>query len=169
MKKTLILFCFAFMSLIAQAQTWNITVQEQDELLDRAEDVTAYIFTVPDDGGIVFWEGKFQYRLFSDAGIFNYENSDGYIGMEVLIGLYDDNDKLVEKFKMWLDKEDAAAGKFIRTRNMGGMFNPVGQKGKVRKMIQHLNKGKGYVRIVAERYDAPLFDIKVTPCEEKIK
>ena len=168
MVRFILSLCLIVCSLGMRAQEWDISVQEADELLGIEKTTKTYRFSVPEDGGIVFWAGEFQFRLFSTNSIFNYKHEDGFVGMSVLIGLYGDDDKLVEKFSMWLDEEDVAAGKFLRTRNAGSLFNPVGQKGRVRKIVQHLNKGKGYVRIVAERYNALPFDIKVLPCSENI-
>lgn len=168
MRKLIVSLCLIACSIGIQAQTWKITANEADELLGITEDIKTYIFLVPDDCAIVFWAGQYQFRLVSNKGIFNYDRSDGISGMSVLVGFYDDNDKLLEKFSMWLDEEPASAGKYLRTRDRGTMFNPVGQKGRVKKIVQHLNKGKGYVRIVANRYDEVALDLKILPCEEQI-
>ncbi len=67
---------------------------------------------------------------------------------------------------MWLDKESDKGGSYLRTRNAGGMSNPVGQKGKVKKILKHLQGDSGYVRIVATRYNRADFDIKIPPVKE---
>jgi hypothetical protein len=43
------------------------------------------------------------------------------------------------------------------------MANPVGQKGKVKKIFKALLSGTGYVRIVAERFQTTDFDMKIIP------
>ena len=73
--------------------------------------------------------------------------------------------ELTTLFKQ-LDREDNRANRFVKTRNAGGMFNPVGQKGKVKKIFKHLTSGKGYVRIVCPRYNNTDFDIKITQLSE---
>ena len=67
---------------------------------------------------------------------------------------------------MFLDDEKNRGNCFIRTRDLGGMSNPVGQKKKVRKIFAALRSGKGYVRFVAPRHNRSDFDIKVMPYKE---
>jgi hypothetical protein len=171
MKKVLLSFVMLLAAVAASAQgTWEKTITEADEL-KGIEGGEAYIYTVPQMGSFVFWGfDKFQYRLVSDEAQFNTKTVSGmsvyYTGLEAFVGIYDDNDKLIEKFKMWLDKEDNKANSFVRTRNAGGMSNPVGQKGKVKKIFKALQSGKGYVRIVCERFNRSDFDIKITPFKE---
>ena len=67
---------------------------------------------------------------------------------------------------MWLDKEDNRANRFLRTRNAGTMANPVGQKGKVKKIFKALKTGSDLkVRIVAPRYNTTDFDITLIPID----
>jgi hypothetical protein len=70
---------------------------------------------------------------------------------------------MIEKFKLWLDKENNTRNQVLRTRNAGTMANPVGQKGKVKKIFKALLSGTGYVRIVAERFQTTDFDMKIIP------
>jgi hypothetical protein len=64
---------------------------------------------------------------------------------------------------MWLDRSENKANRVVKTRNAGGMSNPVGQKGKVKKIFKALQSDKGYVRIVAERFQTTDFDMKIIP------
>ena len=150
---------------------WVKTKQEADELKGN-EAYTSYVYNQPGEGSFIFWGfDEYQYRIFSDNGIFNYESgynrySGSYSGETVTVGLYDGNGNLIEKFDMWLDKERSKGGSYLRTRNAGGMSNPVGQKGKVKKIFKHLQGDSGYVRIVATRYNRPDFDIKIPPVKE---
>ena len=73
----------------------------------------------------------------------------------------------IEKFKLWLDKESNTRNQVLRTRNAGTMANPVGQKGKVKKIFKTLLSGSGYVRIVAERYHPTDFDMKIMPYNQQ--
>jgi hypothetical protein len=151
---------------------WEITKMEADELKGN-EAYKAYKYNLPGEGSFIFWGfDEFQYRICSSNGIFNYEFISGpysgsYTGEIVNIGLYDASDKLIEKFEMWLDKESGKDGSYLKTRNAGGMNNPMGQKGKVKKIFKHLQGDKGYVRIVATRYNRPDFDIKIPPLDIK--
>lgn len=150
---------------------WEITKIDADELKGN-EAYTAYKYYQPGEGSFIFWGfNEFQYRIFSDNGIFNYQSgynrySGSYSGESVTVGLYDGNDNLIEKFDMWLDKESDKGGSYLRTRNAGGMSNPVGQKGKVKKILKHLQGDSGFVRIVATRYNRADFDIKIPPVKE---
>ena len=67
---------------------------------------------------------------------------------------------------MWLDRVDNNKDRIVRTRDAGGMSNPVGQKGKVKKIFKALQSDGGYVRIVAERFQSTDFDIKIPPFKE---
>lgn len=144
---------------------WEITKMEADELKGN-EAYKAYIYNQPGAGSFIFWGfDEFQYRIISDNGIFNYETG-SYSGEIVTVGLYDGSGKLIEKFDMWLDKESGKGGSYLKTRNAGSMSNPIGQKGKVKKIFKHLQGDSGYVRIVATRYNRPDFDIKIPPVKE---
>ena len=150
---------------------WEITKIEADELKGN-ESYTAYKYYQPGEGSFIFWGfNNYQYRIFSDSGIFNYDSGynryfGSYSGETVTVGLYDGNGNLIEKFNMWLDKESDKGGSYLRTRNAGGMSNPVGQKEKVKKILNHLKGDSGYVRIIATRYNRPDFDIKIPPVKE---
>lgn len=150
---------------------WVITKQEADELKGN-EAYTSYMYNQPGEGSFVFWGfEEYQFRIISENGVFNYESgynkySGSYSGESITVGLYDDNDKLIEKFNMWLDRDKSKGGNFLNTRNAGGMMNPVGQKGKVKKIFKHLQGNSGYVRIVAARYNHADFDIKIPPVKE---
>lgn len=172
MKRVLTAALMLVTMLTASAQgEWSKTVTEADELKEQ-EATECYMFTVPQMGKFVMWGwSEYQFRLISTECQFNINSgytqfAGAYSGVTAFVGLYDDNDKLVEKFKMWLDKEDNRANQFVKTRDAGGMMNPVGQKKKVKKIFKHLQSGKGYVRIVCERFQHSDFDIKILPFTE---
>ena len=157
----------------AQAQgTWKKTVTEADELKDEvASDV--FVYNVDGMGQFVLWNwDEYQFRLISDNEQFNIDSgyssiTGGYAGLQVLVGIYNNDGKMIEKFKLWLDKESNTRNQVLRTRNAGTMANPVGQKGKVKKIFKTLLSGSGYVRIVAERYHATDFDMKIMPYNQQ--
>ena len=167
--KKLMTIALMVVAMTASAQgKWEKSVIEADELKGQEASV-AYVYTQPGTGSFIMWGFDiFQYRLTSDEHQFDIESgynqfAGSYSGIKVLVGLYDDNDKLLEKFTMWLDKEDNRANHFVKTRNAGGMSNPVGQKGKVKKIFKHLQSGKGYVRMVCPRFNTTDFDLKIPP------
>ncbi|MBR1767104.1 MAG: hypothetical protein IJ742_00120 [Prevotella sp.] len=177
MKKVLFTFIMVLATQFAYAQatenlgSWEHTRTEADELKGQeASDVL--IYTVAGMGSLVCWGfEEFQFRLVSsetqfdiDAGYGHYVGS--YAGVNIYVGIYTKEGKLVEKFKMWLDREDNHANRFVRTRNAGSMSNPVGQKGKVKKIFKALKSGSDKkVRIVAPRYNTTDFDITLTPID----
>lgn len=169
MKKLLTIAMLLLAGLIGNAQgTWSTTTTVADELKGQ-EAGEVMVYTVDGIGSFVCWGwNEYQFRLTSQDEQFNIQLvynqfSGSYKGINVLVGIYDDNGKMVEKFNMWLDHEDNVANRFVRTRNAGTMSNPVGQKGKVKKIFKALQSGRGYVRIVAERFNTTDFDIKITP------
>lgn len=172
MKKILFTFIMAVAIQFAYAQatenlgTWERSKTEADELKDQeASDVL--IYTVAGMGNFVCWGfEEFQFRLISSETQFDIDHGGSYSGVTINVGIYTKDGKLVEKFKMWLDKEDNRANRFIRTRNAGSMSNPVGQKGKVKKIFKALKSGSDHkVRIVAPRYNTTDFDITLTPID----
>lgn len=159
--KRIIALLLLFIPLLSMAQQWEVIESEPDELKGTQGGVS-YCFTDDEVGGFVYY-GDYQFSIFAnEPNFFRIERIGDYRGAQVLVGLYDGNDKLIEKFKMWLDEVDNTVMRFLKTRNMGGMFNPVGQKGKVKKIIKHLNGKSGYVRIVTSRYDSTDFDLRIS-------
>lgn len=172
MRKLFFLMAALAVVLTAGAQgTWKVSEIEADELKGQ-EASKVLVYSVPEMGSLVLWDWtEYQFRLISESAQFDIDAgynrfSGSYAGAEVLIGIYSDDGQLVEKFTMWLDKEDNKANRFLRTRNAGTMSNPVGQKGKVKKLFKALQSGTGYVRIVTQRYNTTDFDIKITPYKE---
>lgn len=166
----LLLMLSAVLTLSAQGE-WRKDIVEGDEL-KGTETSMVYVYTVPEMGSFVFWNWEtYQFRLVSSSAQFNIESGYGrfigsYSGINVHIGIYDDDDKLLEKFEMWLDKESNRGNQFVRTRDAGSMANPVGQKGKVKKIFKVLKGDKGYIRILTERFNNTDFDIKIPPYKE---
>ena len=173
MKKVLSITIMLLMAIAMSAQEgkWLKQQSEADELKGLNGE-TYYSYVVPGLGAFVIYGfDTYQYFLLSEKEQFNIDAGYGrfigsYAGITVLVGIYDENGKLTEKFKMWLDKSENKANRVVRTRDAGGMSNPVGQKGKVKKIFKALQSDKGYVRIVAERFQSTDFDIKIPPYKE---
>ena len=167
MKKILFSLVFVTMSIVSFGQSWHSTHYEADELTDTKE-YTSYVFEDPNVGSFIYWSNKKdQFRIITNNHIFNYDSGyskygGNYCGFEIMVGLYDENDNLIEKFKMWLDCP-SSDGKptFGETRDRGKMFNPVGQAKKCQKIFSHL-KTSGYVRILSDLYGGGKFDLKIT-------
>lgn len=165
MKRVMFLLLTALACMTASAQ-WEKTVIEADELKGE-QGGEVMIYTDQNNGSFVFWGwDEYQFRLTSDKAQFNNSTANGVTGLQVLVGIYNDAGKMVDSFKMWLDRESNRGNQFLRTRNAGTMSNPVGQKGKVKKIFNALKSGSGYVRIVAERFNTTDFDIKIPPYQD---
>lgn len=166
MKRALIAFALLMAGLSASAQEgWSKMEQKADELTGESGGCV-YMYTLAQFGMFVVWDWEQpQFCLIARDAQFNTKVFDRYIGMDVLVGIYDDNDKLQDKFTMWLDKDNSRPNTVIRTRNAGVMSNPVGQKKKVNKIFKALKSGSGYVRIVAGRYNMSDFDMKIYPVD----
>jgi len=168
MKKLLLTFVFAFsctLGMMAQTEgKWHVSQVEPDELKGDPGG-SRYVYEVENMGRFTVWDwDEYQFMLSSLHPFATEHVSDmvaSYDGELVLVGIYDENGKMTEKFKMWLDLVRDSGYKNLRTRNAGSMSNPVGQKKKVRKIFEALRSGVGYVRIVAPRYDNSDFDIKI--------
>ena len=174
MKRIVSITIALMMAIAMSAQVegkWLKQESEADELRG-SRGGTYYSYIVPGLGGfMIYGFDTYQYFLISDSGQFNidagYSRYGGaYAGISVLVGIYDENDKLTDKFTMWLDRVDNKGNCIVRTRDAGGMMNPVGQKGKVKKIFKALQSDSGYVRIVAERFQRTDFDIKIPPYKE---
>ena len=147
---------------------WQKHESKADELKGSTGG-TYYTYVVPGLGGfMIYGFDTYQFFLISDSGQFNIDAgysqfAGSYAGVIVLVGIYDEEGQLKEKFKMWLDRVDNKGNCIVRTRDAGGMSNPVGQKGKVKKIFKALQSGGGYVRIIAERFQRTDFDMKIPP------
>ena len=174
MKKiaTITIMLLVAITMSAQMEGKWLKKQSEADELKGTSGGTYYSYVVPGLGAFVIFDfNTYQYFLLSEKEQFNIETGydqfiGSYAGITVLVGIYDENDKLTEKFKMWLDRSENKANRVVKTRNAGGMSNPVGQKGKVKKIFKALQSDKGYVRIVAERFHSTDFDIKIPPYKE---
>lgn len=156
----LALCLFGTLSCLGQGK-WEKIFVKGDELAGTT-DSEKFVFRDEPIGQMVLWGwDRYQFALVSDSCQFNTDVS----GIEVLVGLYDKDGKMVEKFKLWLDSDhDYLLNRVVRTRNAGAMSNPVGQRGKVKKIFKVLRSGEGYVRFLCGRFNASDFDLKVLPC-----
>lgn len=158
MKRLLTILLLSAGLMAAHAQKWGKGTVAGDELLGlQPTTVVQYSDSV---GIFSCEEDKYQFSISClGKSFFNYQYENGKKGVFVIVGLYEDNGQLLEKFNMWLSVGDDT--QIAATWNLGSMLNPVGQKGKVKKIIKHLKSGHGYVRMVADRYRENVFDFKI--------
>lgn len=157
--KNILLSILCLLPLTAKAQ-WFCETREADELKGISKQ-KIYSYFQEGVGAFQFSELREDlYWLKAETGIFNVESSYGITGCSVLVGIYDNSGHLIDKFSMYLDKQSPD---LIMTRNAGSLSIPVGQKKKVKKIMEHLKNEKGAIRIVAPMYNKPDFDIFI-PC-----
>lgn len=167
MKKVLFFLMMFLCASISKAQgVWEKRTVEGDELKGtKSHDV--YIFTDENVGSFVFFgPDTYMFRLTSDKEQFDinsgYSSYTGpYAFVTTLVGIYDDNGSLLEKFEMNLDREDNKANHFLVATT-----SRIGHKKKMKKMFEAILSSKGYIRIVAPRYNSTDFDLKILPYAE---
>ena len=165
MKKSIYLLLFSLLSLNSYSQEWEVIGHQADELKGN-KDYTSYMFTDPNIGSFVCWSESEQCRIINSNGIFDYSSAyhqllGSYGRLTAVVGLYDSNNNLKEKFDltMYCDIDKPSS---FQTRYAGILYPYVKQKKKVKKIINHLTSGNGYVRIIANSYgNAPDFDLKI--------
>ena len=161
--KRLLTIALWLLCMAASAQgTWGVVYRPADEL--KGQDAKpVYIYDVPNIGSLVVWDWTNpNFRLITSNGIFRGRYSQGSKFYPVVVGFYNDNGQLEKKFVLHLLEEVNCGGKFIATADFY-----IGGRANVKKMMSRMKSGNGYVRIVADLYDRPSFDIKVTPFERQ--
>jgi len=163
MKKIFAIALMAVLCMTASAQgRWNVSHREADPLINQdARDV--FIYDSPGVGSVVVWDWKKpNFRLITDNGFFHQKTVTG-VGpcVPVFVGFYDNQGNMKSKFTLIMFIEDNHGFKFIST---GGYY--MGGRGNIRKAMKQMKSGDGYLRIVADLYDRPKFDIKITPFQQ---
>ena len=161
MKKILTIVFITVVIMTASAQgTWTVSHRQADELKGQtAQDV--YIYEAPGIGSVVVWDwNKPDFRLITDKGFFHQKRVQGVNGFCVPtnVGFYDKNGNFKTKFQLIMFEEDNHGMKWITT---GGWY--LAGRGNIRKALKRMKSDEGYVRIVAELYNRPDFDIKIYP------
>lgn len=146
--------------IIVHAQSWETTYHEGDELTGESS-YTSYMYTDENGNSFVFQSNhNDDFRIISSSGIFDYVGD--IKSFYATIGLYDNNDKLVEKLKIQFIALDGNADQ--AQPNLIPMIRPIPNPNRCKKTIDYLKNKKGYIRIVAPLYGSHLdFKIKV-PC-----
>lgn len=159
MKKLLAIALLLLTVLTAGAQgKWRISHREADPMKGQdARDV--YIYDVKGVGSVVVWDwNKADFRLITEKGMFRTWTSSGTQLVPVKVGFFDESGKMEKLFTVNLMPEDNSMKKYIATAD----YYMLGRKD-IRKIMSRMKSGKGYVRMVASRYNDTDFDIKVSP------
>jgi len=147
MKKIFIFSIMCLFAVFANAQGWTSDFHEADELKGQKA-YTCYSFTNETGMFVFFSDPDDLFKIATFDGFFDYGR---YHTTHVIIGLYDEDDKLIDKIDYWI---------YVQKDNSSIAFDN-GKKPK--KVINYLKQNKGYIRIIADRYGKSSFDFKV-PC-----
>lgn len=162
MKKLLTTVALCLITMTASAQ-WKIDKADADEL--RGTPASTNLYYNSEECIFMYMQTSDMIAIMSKGKVFNVEHVGNYVGEEITVGLYDSNDTLLEKIVMWLDRQSSDY-RFIHTRNAGVMFNPVGQKKKIKKIIEHLSKTNGYIRLIVPTFNSTDIDVKIPHISE---
>lgn len=157
MKHILLTIALSALACLTHAQQWSTDYHKADPMLNDNISYNSYSYIDEDGRGFTFFDAYPNiYKLFC-GNIFDYDINGAVF---VKVGLYNENDELLEQFTMYLYVLDNNH-RIIETYVGGPLSTPIGQKGKVTKILNHIVRSTGYVRFLANLYHAPLFDLRV--------
>lgn len=163
MKKLLTIVLMLLAGLTANAQgKWEVVHNEADPMKGEVErDV--YIYRVDNVGSVVVWDwSKADFRLITNNGLFNTWATSSSVFAPVKVGFYDDNGELEKMLTINLVPEANSMKKRLVTSDFY-----FGGRSDIKKIITRMKSGKGYVRIIASRYNESDYDIKITPFDKQ--
>ena len=169
MKKiaTTIIMLLAAIAVSAQVEgKWLKHAVEGDEL-KGIEPTTAYVYVQEGMGGFVFWQNNdSRFCIVSPKVMFNTTVSNGDTGTLAIVGFYDSDGNMKEKINLWmtLDKNSGDHRLFA----IDSYNNPLikHHKKNIKKVLDAVKQGDGYVRILTGRFHSTDFDIKIPPYKE---
>ena len=160
MKKLLAIALLLFAGLTVSAQgTWSTGMNEADEqkgLLGGPY----YRYDVEGMGTFILWDWEdWKFRIITDKGKFYVQT--GSVGKYVSysMGLYTLDGQLTEKVESLIEADISNYNTATINTDWWYLHSP---KKKIKRMVQALKSGEGYVRIVCKRRDMQDFDLKIT-------
>lgn len=167
MKKTVFLFYLLLSPLycLSQDSLWTISLVQADEMLEQKECV-AYSYST-NIGRFVYWsDSNYMFKIYAENTVFDFEPDDyPRKGLHMLVGLYDSSNKLIEKFKLYIESFEKLYNT-LQTRPGGAMTSPYFQCIRAKKILKHISEKKGSVRFLIPRYNDTHFDF-IVPCRKK--
>lgn len=169
MKKIIIILMLLIVGMTASAQEgeWRKQRAEGDELKGTSTS-DVYSFINPEMGAFSF-SGFDTYTIFliAEKAQFNVETiytpAMGYYSIiKVLVGFYDGDGKMKDKFEMTFDLVKNSSNRMIYASSK----NRVGYKSKIKKIYKALQEQDGYVRMVTSRFQNTDFDLKILPIKD---
>lgn len=159
MKK--LLFFFALIPVALFAGEWSKQFVEADELLGNTTSYFNYIYQEGDKAFVFRTDKPDQFNIIS-PDVLDCQSDHGRTYSKVRVGLYDENNKLIDSFDMSLGVKNNQFT-IVGTFDCDFMSQPMYQQKNTRKIFSHLRGSKGYVRIVADTYSHGLYDLRIPP------
>ena len=167
MKRLLTIALMAVLTLAAGAQevgVWSSGMNEADELTGSVAGPW-YRYDVNGVGSFILWDfDGWSFKVLTEKGAFDVWRNEGTYAtvyyVSVKIGLYDNENNLIEKFDDTIEADyNSMKSAWI---NKNWPYTP-GKRKKLKKMLRALKDGSGHVRIVIPRKSMPDFDMKIMP------
>ena len=158
--KRLIIMAALILAAIApmRAQKWVFRTLEADELQGTSADSVAMFVSEKYSVMVSFTQNEIW--ITSKECIFDYHKNEYWI----IVGMYDANDSLVSKDRVvcpYSNTQDRSLVNICNTRHLIRKDHP--NDTVVTRMIEHLNGGEGYVRIIAPMYQCASLDMTLPP------
>ena len=159
MKKLLLMLHLLFAGIAANAQgVWITGVTEADELKGIPER-TYYQYDVEDLGSFILFDWEdWTFHIFTDKGSFDIQSANSG-SLPIIMGLYAPDGNLIERLETTIAANYTKPTTAWVNKDWWYVHSP---KKKIKKMLQALKAGEGYVRIVCKRKDMQDFDLKIT-------
>lgn len=161
MKKILLLIVLFSVSLIVNAQKWDINVHPKDELTNTPEKT---VYTLDTDIFVFTFDDTFTFRVknrsFEESLPRGFNNR---LTTMFIFGLYDDNDKLIEKIDILCQIYESGDTAYPnRYTKMGGNNSK-----RVKKVLDYVKNNNGYVRVIAPLNNGDTLSVKIITCSHQ--
>ena len=162
MKKT-ILFAALLLAAVAPlwGQEWSFRTIEADELRGTKSDSVAILMA--EDYTVMVSLTNCYVLVQSKDCIFDYHKYEYY----VLIGLYDYEGNLLSRDRIFCYYPNTQSYSLIKIANARHLSKNHPGDTIATRIIETLNSGEGYVRIIAPMYQCGELDITLPPFQEK--
>lgn len=159
MKKLLTILHLLFVGIATNAQgVWITGVTEADELKGIPERAY-YQYDVEGLGSFILFDWEdWTFHIFTDKGSFDIQSANSG-SLPIIMGLYDPDGNLIERLETTIAANYAKPTVAWVNKDWWYMHSP---KKKIKKMLQALKAGEGYVRILCKRKGMQDFDLQIT-------
>jgi len=140
-----------------RAQEWEFKKIAADELRGTKADSVAVFHTKEASVLVSFTNEEIWVK--AKKGVFDYHKNEYYI----LIGMYDTDGNMLSKDRVFCYYPNANSHTLLNIRNAHHLFRKHPGDSIATRFIDHLNSGKGFIRIITPMYLDTSLDI-IIPC-----